>query len=110
LRQSEYQEAAVVNYPSLEKPYTRIIEYKKFYPQDSPVTTITREYSMAGGEPYYPVPTPKNRALYEKYKEAANNTEDGVYFVGRLANYKYFNMDQAIKNALDMYEEVKDKV
>ena len=109
LRQESFQEAAVVNFPSLSRPCTRIIEYKKFYPVDIPYTTISREYSIAGGEPYYPVPTPKNREIFEKYKEEAMKRDD-VYFVGRLANYKYFNMDQAIRNALDVYEDVKGRV
>lgn len=104
-----FQDHAVVNYPGLEVSFTRIIEHKKLYMQDSPRTTITREYSIEGGEPYYPVPNPENRKIFDKYKEEANKRKD-VMFVGRLANYKYFNMDQAIRNALDMYEDMKDKL
>lgn len=100
-----FQEAAVVNYPSLSRPFTRIIEHKKLYMQESPYTTVTYEFSIAGGEPYYPVPNPVNRELYSKYQEEAEKLEkQGIFFVGRLANYKYFNMDQAIKNALEVYE------
>lgn len=99
-----YQPASVVNYPSLLYPFTRIIEHKKFYNTRSNKTTITKEYSIDGGEPYYPVPNEKNRAIFEKYKSEANERKD-VCFVGRLANYKYFNMDQAIKNALDIFQE-----
>ena len=62
---------------------------------------------MAEGDPYYPVPNPDNRALYEKYREMAEQ-EPGVAFVGRLASYKYFNMDQAILNALEMFDNLKE--
>jgi UDP-galactopyranose mutase len=55
------------------------------------------------GEPYYPVPNEKNKKLYERYKELADK-EENVYFLGRLANYKYFNMDEAIKNSLDFFK------
>ena len=68
---------------------------------------IAKEVSSAVGDPYYPVPNPENRALYEKYKELADK-EQGVCFVGRLASYKYFNMDQAILNALEMFDSLKE--
>lgn len=110
LEQDSFQDHAVVNYPSADVGFTRIVEHKKFYNQiDNPRTTITREYSIEGGEPYYPVPNPRNREVFEMYKKEANKRKD-VHFVGRLANYKYFNMDQAIRNALDMYEELKEKI
>ncbi len=102
-----YQDHAVINYPEEQYPFTRIIEHKKFFGEDYeklPVTTITREYSIAGGEPYYPVPNQENRDLYEKYKQEAEKLEaEGIYFIGRLASYKYFNMNQAIRAALDLY-------
>lgn len=108
-----YQNHAVINYPSEIFPYTRIIEHKRFYEKEYghiPFTTITREYSVEGGEPYYPVPNPVNRELYAKYQSEAEKLEaEGIYFVGRLANYKYFNMDQAIKNALDLFEKLENK-
>lgn len=104
LHQESYQDLPVINYPEEQYPFTRIIEHKKFYNTDVPVTTITREYSIAGGEPYYPVPNPANRELYEKYRvEAEKLEEQGIYFIGRLASYKYFNMNQAIRAALDLY-------
>ncbi len=110
LKQESYQDHAVVNYPEEEYPFTRIIEHKKFFGEEYeklPVTTITREYSIAGGEPYYPVPNQENRDLYEKYKaEAEKLEEQGIYFIGRLASYKYFNMNQAIRAALDLYERL----
>ncbi len=104
-----YQPSAVVNYPMMDVDYTRIIEHKKIYGQKSPKTLITKEYSSDVGEPYYPIPNEKNRNLYEKYQKEAEKAK-GVCFVGRLANYKYFNMDQAIKNALDIFEEMKGKI
>jgi UDP-galactopyranose mutase len=104
LNMPSYQATAVVNYPSLNVPYTRIVEYKKLYGSVSENTVISREYPCWDGEPYYPVPTQGNRDLYNKYREEADTLED-VIFVGRLANYKYFNMDQAIKNSLDIFEK-----
>jgi UDP-galactopyranose mutase len=102
-----YQQNSVVNYPSLDEPFTRIIEYKHFLNQNIPnKTTIVKEYSMDDGEPYYPVPTEENKKRYEKYKKLAENDEqNGIYFVGRLANYKYYNMDAAIENALNISEK-----
>ncbi len=98
-----YQEHPVINYPN-EHDYTRIVEYKHFTKQKHPKTTISKEYPSWEGEPYYPVPNPKNDEIYSLYKAEAEKLEkDGVYFVGRLANYKYFNMDQAFKNALELF-------
>lgn len=103
-----YQEGAVINYPQLaDGDFTRIIEYKKIYNQKSPNTTICREFSTDEGEPYYPVPNPANDAIFQRYKDEADKLKD-IYFVGRLANYKYFNMDQAFKNALDLFEKIEN--
>lgn len=109
-----FQEAMVVNYPSSSVPFTRIVEYKHMANQTEAVksgevkgTLIAREYSSAEGDPYYPVPNPDNTALYERYRELAEK-EEGVCFVGRLASYKYFNMDQAILNALEMFDSLKE--
>lgn len=101
-----FQENSVVNYPGMEVPYTRIIEYKHFGHQQSEKTTIVKEFTVDEGDPYYPVPNPRNQEIYERYKEEADKLID-VYFVGRLANYKYFNMDQAFKNALDLYNSLE---
>jgi UDP-galactopyranose mutase len=98
-----YQPNSVVNYPSAETPYTRCIEYKHFLHQKSSQTIVCRETTCEGGEPYYPIPTKENEDLYKKYAIMAAH-EKGVHFVGRLANYKYFNMDAAIKNAMDYFE------
>ena len=102
-----FQPNSVVNYPQNDVEYTRIVEYKHFLNQISPHTTIVKEYTTDIGEPYYPVPNKKNIELYEKYRELADKEtlEKNVYFIGRLANYKYYNMDQAIKNSLDFFNK-----
>ena len=97
-----YQSNSVVNYPESNVDFTRIVEYKHFLNQQSPHTTIVKEYTSDIGDPYYPVLNEKNLKLYELYKDLASK-EKNIHFIGRLANYKYFNMDQAIKNALDYY-------
>ena len=101
-----YQPCGAVNYPGNEVPYTRIIEYKHFLNQQSPHTITVGETTNDEGEPYYPVPNERNLQLYEKYKNLADleQKNNKIFFVGRLANYKYFNMDQAIDNALNFFE------
>lgn len=108
LDQEYFQENSVVNYPGEEVDFTRIVEYKHFGNQQSVKTSIVKEYTVDKGEPYYPVPNDKNQEIYAQYKVEADKLTD-VYFVGRLANYKYFNMDQAFRNALDLYEELEGK-
>lgn len=103
-----FQENSVVNYPGTEVDYTRIIEYKHFGNQKSERTTVVKEFTVDQGEPYYPVPNPRNQEIYARYKQEAEKLTD-VYFVGRLANYKYFNMDQAFKNALDLFDQLERK-
>lgn len=98
-----YQPNSVVNYPSASNPYTRCVEYKHFLHQKSDWTILSKERTCDKGEPYYPVPTAANRALYEKYVELAKGGD--VHFIGRLANYKYYNMDQAIRAAMDYFRE-----
>ena len=105
--QEYFQENSMVNYSDETVPWTRICEYKHLLGQVAPTTTIVKEYPSAVGEPYYPIPSKRNLDLYEQYKILAEEEEKkGIYFVGRLANYKYFNMDDAIKNALDLYEKL----
>ncbi|MFC6268689.1 UDP-galactopyranose mutase [Frigoriflavimonas asaccharolytica] len=106
LEKEYFQENSVVNYPGKDVEFTRIVEYKHFGNQQSDKTTIVKEFTVDEGEPYYPVPNEKNQEIYSKYKEEADKLTD-VYFVGRLANYKYFNMDQAFRNALDLFEELE---
>jgi len=100
----QYQENSVVNHPMLSVPYTRVVEYKHFLNQVAPGrTTIVKEYTTADGDPYYPVPTKANQERYQQYQEWAKEDEaQGVYFVGRLAHYKYYNMDAAIEAALNI--------
>jgi UDP-galactopyranose mutase len=108
LDQEDFQGHAVVNYPGPEVGFTRIVEYKHITGQKNPKTTIVKEFTTDEGEPYYPVPNPRNNAIFQKYKEEADKLKD-VYFVGRLANYKYFNMDQAFKNALDLFKKLESE-
>ncbi|MFA7315464.1 MAG: UDP-galactopyranose mutase [Candidatus Paceibacterota bacterium] len=109
LDQEYFQEYAQENYPSLDIPFTRIVEYKHATGQKNPKTVISREYSTWDGEPYYPVPSIDNRTIYTKYQDASVKLEgDNIFFVGRLANYKYFNMDQAFRNALDLFNRLEN--
>lgn len=104
--QEFFQENSVVNYPGKDVNYTRIVEYKHFRNQKSAKTSIVKEYTVDEGEPYYPVPNENNQRIYTQYKKEADKLLD-VHFVGRLANYKYFNMDQAFRNALDLFEDLE---
>jgi UDP-galactopyranose mutase len=100
-----YQPNSVVNYPSLQYPFTRIIEYKHFLNQKSNDTIIALEYPDENGTPMYPVPIEENIKKYEYYKELTKNIPN-TYFIGRLANYKYFNMDEAILNAINLSSDL----
>ena len=106
--QEYFQENSVVNYPGTEVDFTRIIEYKHFGNQKTPNTVIVKEYTVDSGEPFYPVPNQRNQEIYERYRKDAEQLKN-IYFVGRLANYKYFNMDQAFKNALDLFHQLEIK-
>ena len=99
LDQAWSQEVATVNYPDESVPFTRITEYKHLTGQEHAQTSITREYPCADGDPYYPVPRAENQALFKRYEALADATED-VTFVGRLATYRYYNMDQIVGQAL----------
>ena len=103
-----FQNNAVVNYTSHEVPYTRIIEHKHFENAVSSVTVVSEEYPKdwsVGLEAYYPVNNDRNNELYEKYSELANK-EDKVIFGGRLGLYKYFDMDDAIESALNLFNKM----
>ena len=100
LNRAQYQPVAVVNYPN-DYAFTRITEFKHLTGQEHPKTSIVYEYPQAEGDAYYPIPRPENAALYRQYQELAEQT--GIYFVGRLATYKYYNMDQVVAQALTLY-------
>lgn len=100
----QFQPVGVVNYPN-DHAYTRVTEFKHLTGQQHPQTSIVYEFPTAEGDPYYPVPRPENAKLYEMYRELADSTP-GVYFCGRLANYKYFNMDQVVAQALHLYRNI----
>ncbi|MFP4115104.1 MAG: UDP-galactopyranose mutase [Spirochaetota bacterium] len=102
-----YQSACTVNYPDESVPFTRITEPKHATYEKNPRTTIVKEFPTATGEPYYPVFDPRNKEIFAKYHALAEEAETkGTYFVGRLAQYKYFNMDQAFDNALTVFEKI----
>ena len=109
LDQKWFQEVAVVNYPSPDVPYTRVSEYKHLTGQKHPRTSITYEYPAAEGDPYYPIPRPENQELFKRYEALADDT-DGVTFVGRLATYRYYNMDQIVGQALATFERIQDRL
>ncbi len=106
LDQPWYQATGTVNYP-MTQDYTRISEYKHMTGQDHPRTTITYEYPSAEGDPYYPVPKPENQELFKRYERLALATPD-VWFVGRLATYRYYNMDQIVGQALATFRRIQD--
>ena len=105
LDQPWFQPVGTVNYPEQGAPYTRISEYKHLTGQVHRQTSITLEYPSAEGDPYYPVPRPENQALYKKYEALADATT-GVTFVGRLATYRYYNMDQIVGQALATFRRL----
>ncbi len=100
-----FQPAAVVNYPN-EHAYTRITEFKYLTGQVHRKTSVVYEYPTAEGDPYYPVPRPENAELYRQYKALADATPD-VRFVGRLATYRYYNMDQVVGQALAVFDQIR---
>lgn len=99
-----YQPVGTINYPN-EHEFTRVTEFKHITGQLHTGTSVVREYPMAAGEPYYPVPRVENDALYKQY-EALAAAERHVTFVGRLAQYKYYNMDQVVAAALKSAQTV----
>ena len=107
--QPNYQGNAVVNYTDDKRPYTRVIEHKWFNPVETETSIITFEYPQASGDPYYPIPDEKNQALYEKYKKLADK-QNKVIFAGRLGKYKYFDMDDIIKDCFEIFENLKTSI
>jgi UDP-galactopyranose mutase len=106
LAQPKFQPVGTVNYPN-EHAYTRVTEFKHLTGQEHPKTSVVYEYPRAEGDPYYPVPRPENAALYRRYLALAEATPN-VHFVGRLATYKYYNMDQVVAQALTLYARIRD--
>jgi UDP-galactopyranose mutase len=104
--QELFQAVAVVNYPSEDVPYTRITEYKHLTGQQHSKTSISYEFPCGEGDPYYPVPKAENQALYRRYLALAQQTPH-VVFVGRLATYRYYNMDQVVAQALATYDKLR---
>jgi UDP-galactopyranose mutase len=101
LNQTQVQPVAVINYPN-EFPYTRVTEFKYLTGQEHPKSSLVYEFPKAEGDPYYPIPRTENSELYRKYQTLAQHHSE-VHFVGRLATYKYYNMDQVTAQALTTY-------
>jgi UDP-galactopyranose mutase len=108
LDQPWFQPVGTVNYPDEKVPYTRISEYKHLTGQQGPKTTITYEFPQAEGDPYYPVPRAENQALFKKY-EALALSKPETLFVGRLATYRYYNMDQVVGQALATFRRIAER-
>lgn len=105
LDQDNYQQTGTINYPN-DYSFTRITEFKHLTGQVHQKTSIVYEYPKAEGDPYYPIPKAENQALYELYRQLANETAN-VHFVGRLATYKYYNMDQVVAQALATFKKLE---
>ncbi|HKG57522.1 MAG TPA: UDP-galactopyranose mutase [Candidatus Limnocylindrales bacterium] len=102
------QPVATVNEPSeTDVPYTRVTEFKHLTGQSHSRTTLVYEFPRSDGDPYYPIPRPENAALYERYRALADATPN-VHFVGRLATYKYYNMDQVVAQALTTFRKLAE--
>lgn len=107
LDQDTFQPTGTVNYPN-DYSFTRITEFKYLSGQQHKKTSIVYEFPKAEGDPYYPIPKPDNTVLYEKYHKLAMNLEH-TYFVGRLATYKYYNMDQVVAQALTTFKKIQNE-
>lgn len=105
IQQSQYQDVGTVNYPN-DHAYTRTSEFKHITGQTHAATSIVREYPCSDGDPYYPIPRPANAALYELYEAEAEATKN-VTFVGRLATYRYYNMDQVVGQSLATFKRLQ---
>jgi UDP-galactopyranose mutase len=104
---AQVQAVGTVNYPN-DQAYTRITEFKHLTGQAHAKTSVVYEYPRAEGDPYYPVPRPENAALYERYRELTK-AQTRVHFVGRLATYRYYNMDQVVAQALKLYGDLGEE-
>ena len=99
---ADFQPVAQVNYVDSDIDFTRIVEYKKMTKQIYDSTTISKEYLLSDGEPFYPIPTESNHKIFMSYKRLSE-TSKNVFFCGRLAEYQYFNMDQVVANTLKIF-------
>ncbi len=104
-----FQDAGCVNEPDERVPFTRTTEYKWLTGQQHPKTIVSREYPSAEGDPFYPIPAPESREQYRKYARLAQRARN-VTFVGRLAEYRYYNMDQVVASALQAAAGLVDVV
>jgi len=102
--QEVFQPTGTVNYPN-DQLYTRITDFKYLTGQKHTKTAVVYEFPKAEGDPYYPVPRPENAELYKKYQQLASSMTN-TYFVGRLATYKYYNMDQVVAQALTTFKKI----
>lgn len=105
--QPRYQHTGTVNFPN-DYEYTRITEFKYLTGQQVAGTSIVKEFPRADGDPYYPIPNPDNEARYQRYKALARAERD-VVFVGRLAQYRYYNMDQVVAAALKTARDISGR-
>lgn len=102
-----FQSTGTINFPN-EHAYTRITEFKYLTGQKHSKTSIVYEYPQAEGDPYYPIPRPENAEIYKKYQQLANAMTN-TYFAGRLATYKYYNMDQVVAQSLALFEKITQR-
>src|SRR3982751_3575848 len=103
------QPVATINEPDeTAVPWTRSTEFKHLTGQRHRKTTVVYEYPRSDGDPYYPIPRPENAALYERYRALADGTPN-VHFVGRLATYRYYNMDQVVAQALTAFRKLSEQ-
>jgi UDP-galactopyranose mutase len=107
LDKEKYQEAPVVNYPN-DYDFTRVTEYKQLTGQVCSKTTISREYPQEEGDPYYPVPNDYSKEMVEKYHAEVAKLKN-IFFLGRLAEYKYYNMDYVVSRSIQKFKEVEGK-
>ncbi|MGJ0534481.1 UDP-galactopyranose mutase [Methylocystis sp.] len=108
LDKRQHQPVAVVNYPQTEA-YTRVTEYKHLTGQEHPKTSLTYEFPSDEGDPYYPVPRAENAEIYKRYEKLAI-AQQNVWFVGRLATYRYYNMDQVVGQALATFRRINKEI
>lgn len=107
LDMEKFQATGTINYPN-DYAYTRITEFKYLTGQQHRKTSVVYEYPSAEGDPYYPIPRPENAEIYKKYESLAA-TMTNTYFTGRLATYKYYNMDQVVAQSLTLFKKLAQR-